>query len=75
MPNENITNENIMTVAECADILNMNVRQLREAIENKTFPFGICIKSNKSKIYKISRPAFNRWYNGEDFTENTFNQR
>lgn len=61
-------NENIMTVAECAGILNMNVQQLREAIENKTFPFGICIKSNKSKIYKISRPAFERWYTGEVLT-------
>lgn len=58
-------NENIMTVSECAEILGMNELQVRQSIENKSFPFGICIRSNKGKIFKISRPAFNRWYNGD----------
>lgn len=57
--------EMIMTVEECASVLGSNPRHIREAIENGTFPFGICFKTNKSRVYKISRTAFNRWLKGE----------
>lgn len=61
-----VNNENIMTIEECASILNMNPQTVRECIENKTFEFGRCFLSGRNrKIYKISRIAFNRWYNGE----------
>lgn len=56
----------MMTVEECAKILCMNSQRLRESIENGTFKFGICLKTNRSKLYKISRTAFYRWYNGDD---------
>lgn len=61
--------ETMMTVEECAKILHMNTQRLREAIENGSFEFGKCIKTNKSKLYKISRPAFMRWYKGEPIAQ------
>lgn len=60
--------ETVMTVKECAEILHMNTQRLREAIENGSFEFGKCIKTSKSKLYKISRPAFMRWYKGESIS-------
>ena len=57
---------NVMTVEECAEKLEMNPKTLRESIENKTFPFGIMLKSKGGqKIFKISRRAFEKWDNGE----------
>ncbi len=57
----------VITVEECAQKLNMNPRTLRESIDNKTFPFGIMMKSEGGqKIYKISRRAFEKWFNGEE---------
>lgn len=62
-------NINMMTVEECAQRLEMNPRTVREAIDNKTFPFGIMMKSRGGqKIYKISRRAFEKWFNGEEIT-------
>lgn len=62
-------NINMMTVEECAQRLEMNPRTVREAIDNKTFPFGIMLKSKGGqKIYKISRRAFEKWFNGEELT-------
>ncbi len=58
-------NETMMTVEECAKVLCMKPQCLRECIENGSFEFGKCMRTNKSKVYKISRPAFMRWYNGE----------
>lgn len=55
----------MMTVEECAKELCMNPQRLRECIENGTFEFGRCMRTKKSKIYKISRNAFYRWLNGE----------
>lgn len=58
---------NMMTVEECSQRLDMNPRTLREAIDNNTFPFGIVMKSRSGqKIYKISRRAFEKWFNGEE---------
>ena len=61
-----MTENLIMTVEECAEMLNCNPRTVRESIDNKTFPFGVCFKSKSgTKIYKISRRAINKWINGE----------
>lgn len=61
-----MSNSNMMTVQDCAEILGMNPKTIREAIENKTFPFGIMVKSGGGqKIYKISRQAFENWYYGD----------
>lgn len=58
--------DSMMTVKECAEILKCNPRIVRESIENGSFPFGICVVTKKKvKVYKISKPAFNRWYYGE----------
>lgn len=55
----------IMSVKECAQILGSNERHIREGIDNKTFPFGICWKSRSGqRIYKISRSALMRFING-----------
>lgn len=50
----------MMTVEECAKVLKIKPQNLRESIENGTFKFGICLKTNRSKLYKISRTAFYR---------------
>lgn len=55
----------MMNIEECAEMLCMNPQQLRAGIENGSFAFGICIRTQKSKVYKISRTAFMRWYNGD----------
>ena len=60
----------MMTVEECAKILCMNPKSLRESIENGTFEFGRCIRTKKSKVYKISRTAFMRWLNGDSVVQN-----
>ena len=55
----------VMSVKECAQILGSNERHIREGIDNKTFPFGICWKSRSGqRIYKISRSALMRFING-----------
>lgn len=55
-----------MTVEECADVMSMSPKVLREAIDNGSFEFGRCFRSAKgSPIYKISRTAFFRWWNGD----------
>lgn len=62
-------NNLIMTVEECASVLCMNPQKLRESIENGTFEFGRCIRTNKSKVYKISRIAFERWLYGKTIVQ------
>lgn len=58
-------NEELISVKEVAELLHMNERHVREAIENGSFEFGRCFKTGKSKVYKISRRAFMRWFCGE----------
>lgn len=56
----------VMTVKECAQILGSNERAIREGIDNKTFPFGICWKSRSGqRIYKISRSGLMQFINGQ----------
>lgn len=56
----------VMTVKECAQILGSNERAIREGIDNKTFPFGICWKSRSGqRIYKISRTSLMNFINGD----------
>ena len=46
----------IISVQETAQLLGMNPKQVREGIDNGSFPFGICvISASGKKIYKISK--------------------
>lgn len=57
----------MISVKDVAETLGCNERTIRESIENKTFPFGICFKSRSGqKIYKISATAFNNWLSGKE---------
>lgn len=49
-------NKYLMTVSDAAILLGTNPQQVRESIENGTFPFGrfYLSRANK-KIYKISK--------------------
>ncbi len=46
----------VVTVSDAAILLGTNPQQIREAIENETFPFGrFFVSKAKKKIYKISK--------------------
>ena len=49
-------NKHLVTVAEASVLLGTNPQQIREGIENKTFPFGrFFVSGANRKIYKISK--------------------
>lgn len=57
----------VVSVVECAKMLNMTEQKLRKGLQQGVFPFGVAIQTGEKRYtYWVSRPRLERYIRGGD---------